>query len=210
MSQVALQQPAEPSSFRLVLTLGLAGLISGLALVFTYETTLPQIERNKAEALRRAVFHVLPGAKEMKKLVVEGNGLVAVSADDKREGVYAGYDSSKQLVGYAVVGEGPGFQDTIRLIYGYDPRRKLIIGMEVLESRETPGLGDKIFKDKHFVAGFSALAVNPQVEAVKSGSKSKPNQIDAITGATISSKAVVKIVNTANKQWQSYLDGAKQ
>jgi electron transport complex protein RnfG len=77
--------------------------------------------------------------------------------------------------------------------------------MEVLESRETPGLGDKIYKDAVFVAGFSALSVEPEIFAVKKGTKSLPNEIDAITGATISSKAVVRIINEAHAQWSAQL-----
>ena len=42
-------------------------------------------------------------------------------------------------------------------LYGYKPdRKKLVLGMEVLESRETPGLGDKIYKDAEFVGVVSA------------------------------------------------------
>jgi electron transport complex protein RnfG len=77
--------------------------------------------------------------------------------------------------------------------------------MEVLESRETPGLGDKIYKDAVFVGGFSALSVEPEIFAVKKGTKSRPNEIDTITGATISSKAVVRIINEAHAQWSAQL-----
>ena len=56
----------------------------------------------------------------------------------------------------AVPAAGPGFQDTIALLYGYQPAEQRVVGMEVLESRETPGLGDKIFKDAEFVAEFDA------------------------------------------------------
>ncbi|EGV52918.1 FMN-binding protein [endosymbiont of Riftia pachyptila] len=104
-----------------------------------------------------------------------------------------------------MAGEGPGFQDTIKLLYGYLPEQRKIVGMEILDSRETPGLGDKIFKDKDFVANFDGLAVDPQIKAVKKGSKSAPYEIDAITGATISSKAVVRIINGAHAKWDKRL-----
>jgi electron transport complex protein RnfG len=77
--------------------------------------------------------------------------------------------------------------------------------MEVLESRETPGLGDKIYKDAVFVGGFSALSIEPEIVAVKKGTKSRPNAIDAITGATISSKAVVRIINETHTEWTERL-----
>jgi electron transport complex protein RnfG len=43
--------------------------------------------------------------------------------------------------------------------------------------------------------------VDPEIVAVKKGTKTQPNQVDAITGATISSKAVVRIINEANQRW---------
>jgi electron transport complex protein RnfG len=100
---------------------------------------------------------------------------------------------------------GPGFQDTIAILYGFKPGDKLVVGMEVLESRETPGLGDKIYKDAEWVAGFSALSVEPEIFAVKKGTKSSANEIDAITGATISSKAVVRIINETHTAWLAKL-----
>ena len=115
--------------------------------------------------------------------------------------VYAAYRKDGAFAGYAIPGSGPGFQDTIALIYGYDPVRKRVIGMEVLESRETPGLGDKIFKDQHFVGEFKDLAVKPSIQVVKKGTGGAPNEVDGITGATISSKAVVRILNEANVLW---------
>ncbi|MCB1707155.1 MAG: FMN-binding protein, partial [Halioglobus sp.] len=84
------------------------------------------------------------------------------------------------------------------------------VGMQVLASRETPGLGDKIEKDPAFIANFRALAVplsadglalRQPIEAVKSGAKTRPSQIDGITGATISSKAVAAILRQSSTRW---------
>jgi len=195
-----------PSSLRLVLTLAIAGLVSGVAIIGIYESTLPTITANKARELREAVFKVLPGVSQMQALVYRDGELVVVDAPDKNEPVvYGGYDERAEFVGYAMPARGPGFQDTIAILYGYKPGEKIVVGMEVLESRETPGLGDKIYKDAEFVAGFSALSVEPEIFAVKKGTKSQPNEIDAITGATISSKAVVRIINEAHAAWSAQL-----
>lgn len=195
-----------PSSLRLVLTLAIAGLVSGVAIIGIYESTLPTITANKARELREAVFKVLPGVSQMLALVYRDGELVVVEFPDKDEPViYGGYDEQDEFVGYAMPAAGPGFQDTIAILYGYKPGEKIVVGMEVLESRETPGLGDKIYKDAVFVAGFSALSVDPEIVAVKKGTKSQPNEIDAITGATISSKAVVRIINEAHTAWSAQL-----
>jgi electron transport complex protein RnfG len=198
----------EPSSLRLVATLGLAGLLSGLIIVSVYEATLPAIEAYKAKVLREAVFKVLPGVERMQRMVYEDDQLVASDDETKADdALFAGYDADGTLVGYAIPTAGPGFQDIIRVLYGYLPDKRQVSGMEVLESRETPGLGDKIYKDLAFVANFDALAVDPEIVAVKKGTKTQPNQVDAITGATISSKAVVRIINEANRRWLERLRG---
>ena len=206
MSTGANKEAVTPSSLRLVLTLAIAGLVSGIAIIGIYESTLPTITANKARELREAVFKVLPGVSQMQALVSRNGELVVVAAPDKDEPViYGGYDEAQAFVGYAIPAAGPGFQDTIAILYGYMPGKKQVVGMEVLESRETPGLGDKIYKDAVWVAGFSALSVEPEIIAVKKGTKSSPNEIDAITGATISSKAVVRIINEAHTAWVAQL-----
>ncbi len=194
------------SSMRLVATLAIAGLLSGVAIIGIYESTLPTITANKARELREAVFKVLPGVRRMQALVYRDGELVAVPEPAKDEPVvYGGYDDSNDFVGYAMPGAGPGFQDTIALLYGYRPGDGMVVGMEVLESRETPGLGDKIYKDAGFVDEFSALAIEPRIVAVKKGTKTSANQVDAITGATISSKAVVRIINETHAAWAEQL-----
>lgn len=191
---------------KLVLTLTVAGLLSGLALVTAYQLTLPTIEANKAAALRRAVFLVLPGSTQMQRLAWRGETLVpAPDVQPGEEAVYAAYDSTGTFVGYAIPAEGPGFQDTISLLFGLVPGESAVIdghivGMQILESRETPGLGDKIFKDAAFQKNFDHLAIKPDVVLVKENPEN-PNEVDAITGATISSRAVVKIINSGLQEW---------
>ena len=193
-------------TLRLVATLTVAGLFSGLSIVIAYRTTLPRIQANQRAALERAVFDVLPGTQRLERLAWDGTRLAAGAAGQGplEESIFAGYDANDALVGYAVPSSGPGFQDTIKLIYGLQPSGERVLGMTVLESRETPGLGDKIYKDPKFVGEFRDLVVEPIIELIK-GHGTLPNQVDAITGATISSRAVVKILNQANAVWRSRL-----
>ena len=197
--------PDSPGSMRLVLTLAIAGLISGVAIIGIYEATLETITENKARELREAVFKVLPGVTDMQPLVYRDGELIVSEPDKDEPVVYGGYDDSGQFVGYAMPGAGPGFQDTIKLLYGYRPAEKIVVGMEVLESRETPGLGDKIYKDMDFVDEFYSLAIEPEIVAVKKGTKTADNHVDAITGATISAKAVVRIINETHAAWVGQL-----
>jgi electron transport complex protein RnfG len=197
---------SEPSAVRLVLTLTIAGLISGLAIVSIFEATLPTITANKARELREAVFKVIPGVSNLQPLAFR-EGSLTPSTKEKEDApvIYGGYDSEGKFVGYALPGEGPGFQDTIKILYGYSPTQKTVVGMEVLESRETPGLGDKIYKDADFQENFVKLSVEPEIVTVKKGSKSADHEVEAITGATISSKAIVKIMNNTHREWVSRL-----
>lgn len=196
--------PPAPNPWRLILTLAAAGLLSGLAIAGIYQVTLPRITANKAAAMRRAVFEVLPGAERLQRLVWTDGALVP--GEKGEPSVYSAYGSDGTFIGFAVPAEGAGFQDNIKLIYGYLPGERRIVGMRVLESRETPGLGDRIIKDQAFVGQFRDLSVDPTIVLIK-GTGTEPNEVDAITGATISSTAVVKILNAATATWASRLPG---
>ena len=210
-SQLPIQEN-EPSSTTLVAALSIAGFLSGIIIIAVYLATFDTIAENKARELREAVFRVLPGVTQMQKLhfnsEIQELEIVPESAKDDEETIYGGYDDKGRFIGYAIANQGPGFQDTIRVLYGYQPDGRKVVGMWILESRETPGLGDKIYKDAAFVANFDDLAVDPQIVTMKKGTKSAPNEIDAITGATISSKAVVRIINEGHVIWDKRLPHA--
>lgn len=203
---ISVGEAREPGPMRLVVTLVAAAVISALVLSSAFQITKPMIDANKARELRQGVLKVVPGSTALQPLVLRDGDLIPLldEADASADVIYGAYGPDGQFMGYAIVGSAPGFQDTIRLLYGYDPARERVIGMHVLDSRETPGLGDNIYKDADFVANFNDLAVDPQIVVVKEA-PSNDNEVDAITGATISSKAVVRIINTANAKWRPVL-----
>lgn len=204
---VSLPQEPQASSLRLVLTLTVLALVSGLLLAVVYELTLPPIKAYQRKSLQQAVYQVVPGSSQLQPLVARGGELVPVDLEAAMEAqaVFAAYDEAGAFKGYAIPAAGGGFQDIISLIYGYVPGDKQIVGMAILESRETPGLGDKIFKDQAFVDQWSELSVEPELVPTKKGEGTAPNHVDCITGATISSKAVVRIVNDSNAAWLGQL-----
>ena len=189
--------PPDVRASKLLAVLGLGGVVAGALLVIVYGLTLPAIEENRARVLRLAVTEVLKGPARYDTLYVTGGRLVTKPPDgvDPKtlEQVYVGYDANDRPVGVAALAGEPGFQDVITLIVGYDPATKKLLGMKVLESKETPGLGDKIEKDEKFVAQFSQAPL--PLTGVKKGKGGKPGDIDMITGATISSRAVIRIIN---------------
>jgi electron transport complex protein RnfG len=107
--------------------------------------------------------------------------------------VFLGYDAAGEPVGFAMTHRGFGFQDLITVIFGYDAQTRQVLGMKVLGHSETPGLGNKI-EDQPFVGEFDG--VDAPIEGVKPDRNTgASNQVDMITGVTISSKAVVRIIN---------------
>ena len=201
-------EAVEPSSFKLVITLGIAGLLAGIVLVGTYIYTIPLIEANRAEALQSAIFKVLSDCDTFEEFSLIDGQLKSTSGeeqggDNEAKKIFMGYNANKEFIGFAIPGSEPGFQDIIGVIYGYDPSNEIIVGFEVLESKETPGLGDKIFKDAAFQENFKALRTDPNIQMVKNGKKANANEVEAITGATISSKAVVRLLNKSMIEWKS-------
>ncbi|GMU67248.1 MAG: hypothetical protein AMXMBFR36_35220 [Acidobacteriota bacterium] len=188
------------------------GLVCGVAIVLAFRGTLPVIERNRAEALQKAILQVLPAATTSAAFVLGEDGGFAplTGKPGAAQVIHAGYDGEGRLVGFAIEAAGMGYQDLIKVLYGYDPERQAIVGFRVLESRETPGLGDKIDTDPTFLENFRALDVSlaeggaalaHPITSVASGKKSSPWEVDAITGATVSSKAVAKLLQESAAFW---------
>ncbi|PIE03031.1 MAG: hypothetical protein CSA81_03745 [Acidobacteria bacterium] len=191
----------EPGSFILIFALAFTALCSGVFLSVVYAGTKPMIQANQAAAIRKAIFQVLPEATSFEIYEVKEGKMVHYEDPEGKmpdgQAIYRGMGKDNTPVGYAVPNKGAGFQDDIKLIFGYQPQIETIVGMRVLESRETPGLGDKIEKDADFVANFDQLVVKPTVVANKKGKRTELNQVDTISGATISSMAVIKIINNS-------------
>ena len=191
-------------------TLGLVATISGFLVVLSYRITLPMIEHNKQMAIERALYKVIPGAVSRKDFIIVDDSIR--QTDESASGVplYAGYDQDGRLRGVALEAAAAGYQDVIRILYGYDPYCQCIRGIDVLKMAETPGIGDKIIKDEEFVKNFDALEARANASAsglehaivpVKHGTKTRPWQIDAISGATISSNAVARMLNDSAQQF---------
>jgi electron transport complex protein RnfG len=90
---------------------------------------------------------------------------------------------------------GQGYSDKVELLLGLDPTFTKITGLFILEQKETPGLGNKMIFPE-WRGQFIGKPTAPPLKVVKTGAQAK-NEIDAITGATISSRSVVSIVNGA-------------
>lgn len=196
------------SSLAMIRTLGLVAAVCGGLVVTAYEGTLASIAANRRLALERAVFQTVPGAVRLRAYVATPAGIAPAddAAAQAGERFYAAYDAQGRLLGIAAEAAAYGYADQVRVLYAYDPAREAITGLTVVAHRETPGIGDKVITDAAFQANFRALdarlnaertALANPIRVVRHGSKRAPWEIDAIAGATVTSRAVGKAVNAS-------------
>ncbi len=159
------------------LILGAICLAATLVLAVTYEVTKPKIEEQLKIEEENALKSIMPSADSFSEKAMDG-----IEYFEALKG--------KTPVGYCVRVVGSGYNGYIRMIAGVD-LNGTIEGVAVLEHSETPGLGAKINEirpgesEPWFLKQFKGKPV--RTIAVK-------ENIDAITGATISSKAVTDAI----------------
>jgi electron transport complex protein RnfG len=161
----------------------------------------PRIEINRRRETLSQVPNLVPGA-------VKGELMPEMRKKFGRTVIRAVDQAGKQ-VGWVIEGSGPGYAgDPITLLIGMDPTTQQIHGIYILEQKETPNLGSQIAEmsfRRHFQGkcGDGCLRVTKDKDP-------KRNEIQAITGATLSSEAVVKIVNRAASAFRETLFGGAE
>ncbi len=201
--------PKDVRSWKLVALMTAAGAIAGLLIVTAFQATLPRIEAHQGAVMQRAIREVLKDPASVDTLYLYQGKLVrrlpAGTEVKGLEKLYLGHDASGKRVGFAVSAAENGFQDLVTLMFGYDAGAHRLIAMKVIGNKETPGLGNKIETDSAFLGGF--VGVQAPLEGVKKGAgKGAPNEVVMITGATISSRAVIRIIDDAIARWQPLMD----
>jgi Na+-transporting NADH:ubiquinone oxidoreductase subunit C len=111
-------------------------------------------------------------------------------------------ENSKDVKNIVIVAHGAGLWGEITAAIGYDVSGKTISGIEIIDQNETPGLGGRIgeswFKEQFRGKRYPISLVGEQAAA-------GPNEIQAITGASYSSKAIQDIVNRASTEAQGII-----
>lgn len=169
------------------LCLTVIGLLSGIALSLVYQKANPRILYHQEQALKAAIFVVLPTAKDY-ILLEKGEG-------DEKLVIYKGIGDAGEPVGVAFKADGVGFAGNIGLMVGLNMDYLTLSGIRILDQLETPGLGNRI-NEPEFEEQFIGIDIKPKIEYIKNRKPEKPNQVQAITGATISTDAVIKNINT--------------
>lgn len=168
------------------------GLILGLVQNFT-EQAIKQTEL----AARNAAFqNVMPDGKNFSDYEVKSNEFV--------ESVFKAENESG-LVGWCLSINSKGYGGIINYIVGVTKDGQ-VKAINILNHSETPGLGAKS-TEPEFYGQFNNKSSFP-LKVVK-GSASNPDEIAAISGATITSNAVTTGVNAAVEYWNANLKGVK-
>ncbi|MBN2457413.1 MAG: FMN-binding protein [Sedimentisphaerales bacterium] len=174
-----------------------ASFCFGLLIAITNAAWSPQIEQNRIEKINRLMRGLLPKAE----CFVLAAQIEVKSPKGKivKSNIYKAMPHTGEYIGWAFNVAGPGFADKIELMIAVDRDFKKIAGLDCLASNETPGFGDRI-KNSYFRSQFKGAPAE-LLELFKTGNPEKiDSEIVAITGATVSSEAVVKIINNAMSQ----------
>lgn len=177
-------------TLHLVLSLSLISAVCAAILATVNAVTKEQIATLGARAVENAARAVMTsGVAEVRPLA---------------DGLYAGLDRSGGAAAYAVVGsDAHGFGGEIRLMVGFRPDYS-IVTYRKLAASETPGLGTKL-SSPEFVGQFEGRSAANALKVTKDG-----GEIEAITSATITSRAVCAAVNAAKGRLAAHLTSKKQ
>lgn len=177
-------------------------LVAGLALSAVNEITKEPIAKAEETARLEAYETVFPDAEfetpqdldallEGGQAAIDSVGLTGCTVSDI---LYAN-DANGERIGYVVAAVSPnGYGGDISVAVGIDAKTSTITGFSVLSNSETAGLGARCTEDE-FVSQFAGKDAT-SIEYVKGGGAAG-NQIDAISGATVTTNAVTEAVNSA-------------
>jgi electron transport complex protein RnfG len=207
------QQPTSAwSMYRAIVGIG---AFCALIIVTVYQATADRIRENQERFLAQASAEVLPAATNTVAIALAADGTLMRATTTGDLPAFLGYDRDDHLVGAVIAAQGMGYQDNIRVLYAYSFEQNAIVGFKILDSKETPGLGDRVEKEPHFIANFERLdaslnatgesLANPII-TVKQGQKTGPWQLDGITGATITSEAIGKLLDQSASRWVPALE----
>ncbi len=171
-------QDAKIPYLRIILCLAVICTVCAALLGATYVLTSDPIAQNEAQAIDSILTELFGESAEFQLLS-------DLPENQDVQSVYLVSDENGQEAGYAIRVLTRGFSDDIDLIVGFDPQGA-ICGIEIVSLSETAGLGSLVGEDAHLNQYLG-----------KSGQLTLKEDIDAISGATKSSKALIAGVNKA-------------
>ncbi|MFO8048452.1 MAG: FMN-binding protein [Desulfosudaceae bacterium] len=179
----------------LVLAMFYGAALAGVHLNFS-----PIIEENKINETRQQIPELIFGPAGGKqdsasRESLQSERLRVTAGGNGRQKSYSVFQATREnkILGWVAKASGQGYADEVELLIGLSPRAGKITGLFVLGQKETPGLGAKIV-EPDWRAQFAGQTTDSKMKVVKDGAD-EPHEVDAITGATISSQVVCNIVN---------------
>jgi len=175
-----------------------ASFCFGLLIAVTNAALSPKIRQNEINKRNRLVSVLLPEARDF---ILLDSQIEIKSLQGKKEKVevYRAMSEAGECAGFSFNAAGPGFADVIKLVVAVDKNFEKIAGFDVLASNETPGFGDQIKYD-YYRNQFKGAPAE-QLKLVSIGEPEKiDSEIVAISGATVSSEAVVEIISNSITQ----------
>ena len=175
------------------LSLFLICLVVTAALALTNNVTAEQIAANNQQSKEESMQTVCPEAKTFEDIIPDV--------------MYKGVDDSGKTVGYAISTATQGYGGQVKVMTGIADGS--IIAVDVFYNNdETPGLG-KNTSDKSFRDQYNGLSVDQDIAVSKDDISGNAQTVDAVTSATISSRAVTKAVNEACQLYNDNVKGAE-
>jgi len=172
-----------------------ASFCFGLLIAVTSAALSPRIRQNEINKRNRMVTVLLPEAKNF-ILMDEQIEIQSLQGKKEKVEIYKAMSAADECVGWSFEAVGSGFADKIKLVIALDKNFEKIAGFDVLLSNETPGFGDQIKYD-YYRDQFKGAPAG-ELKLVTIGDRDKiDSEIVAISGATISSEAVVEIVSNS-------------
>lgn len=172
-----------------------AGLLLGVAYNITKDPIAKQTKQENNDAMKE----ILTKAETFKKKEDAKLPENILELNEAKLG--------NDTIGYAIKIQTKGYGGKIDLMVGISKEGK-VEGIKILNQSETPGLGANS-TNPSFYSQYKGKSIDRDIEVVKT-TPSKDNEIQAITGATITSRAVTSAVNEAVKYYKSELEGGSK
>jgi len=180
-----------------------ASFTFGLLLAAANAALKDKIEQNEQQKLNKKMAEMITDANDF-TLVLDDAVIQLGKSKTAKTDIYKAKDTEGNIIGFSYIAEGPGFADKIKLVIAVDAELTKFYGFKVLASNETPKFGDRI-KDEFYNSQYIGAPFG-DFELIKTGDDKKiDSEIVAISGATVSSEAVVKIFNSYTDKIQEKL-----
>lgn len=192
---------AQESGLRVVLVLVAIAMFSAVLLAWVNRVTREPIAENKKAETKRAIAVVLSGLSTYSYPETP----LEMSVDESPVHYFPATDEAGQTLGYALIVKGPnGFSNDFDMMVGVDSTGR-VIDTYVLDHKETPGLGDGMTKEK-----FKSQFRGRSLAGTRWRVKKDGGDIDALTAATITSRAFTRGVQRALTAFGRLKEGSKQ